>query len=126
MRMKTVKSCEACKQPFEADPRAGGHHAYCSTSECQRERRRRSQRHRRAAKSSFNKPSDAMLGGGANSSRLQSEVKPREAETIAEDAFMLGLMSMLCDTSDLDELRGTIMRLRKRGQKLLEQQGPRS
>ena len=120
MRKKTVKRCEACKQPFEADPRTEERQAYCSSSGCQRERRRRSQRHRRIEKSSFHQPRRETPGGGENSSRLHGASRLIEADTITEDPLILGLMSMLCGTDNLDELQAMMMRLKIRGQKIAQ------
>ena len=120
MKIKTVKTCEACKQPFEADLRTEGQQRYCSMRECQRERRRRSQRLRRAAKSSLNKPSGEILIGGNNYSRLQAASSQFEAPMITEDPLIVGLIAMLCDTDNLDQLRTTMRSLRKRGQSILK------
>ena len=122
MKIKTVKTCEACEQPFEADRRVEGRQACCSKSACQLERRRHSQRRVRAAKSSLNQPSDEISIGGGNSSRLQAASGLVEAQRITEDPFTLGLMSMLCDTEDLNGLQAMIMRLRKRGMGIVKKQ----
>ena len=122
MKTETVKTCEACEQPFEADRRVGGRQAYCSKPACQLERRRRSQRRLRATKSSLNQPSDEILIGGENFSRLRGASSLVEAQRIAEDPFTLGLMSMICDTEDLNELQAMIMRLKKRGMEIVKQQ----
>ena len=86
----------------------------CSIPECQRERRRRSQRLRRAAKSSPAKPNGEILTGENNYSRLQAASKQFEAPMISEDPLIVGLIAMLCDTDNPDQLR-TAMRLRERG-----------
>ena len=122
MKTETVKTCEACEQPFEADRRVDDRQAYCSRPACQLERRRRSQRRLRATKLSLNQPSDEILIGGENSSRLQAASSLLEAQRITEDPFTLGLMSMLCDTEDLNELQAMIRRLKKRGMGIVQKQ----
>jgi hypothetical protein len=126
MEIKTAKTCEACEQPFEADRQLEGRQAYCSMPECQRERRRRSQRRLRAAKSSLNQPRVETSIGGENSAELHGAscgfTPDLDAHRITEDPFILGLMPMLCDTENLDELRTMMTRLKKRGQEISKRQ----
>jgi hypothetical protein len=70
----------------------------------------------------LNQPSDEISIGGENSSRLQAAPGLVEAQRITEDPFTLGLMSMLCDTEDLNKLQAMIMRLRKRGMGIVKKQ----
>ena len=121
LEMITENKCEACNQPFNGGRRAAGRQSFCSSPECQRERRRRSQRGRRAAKSDSREQKREASIGGENCRQLHLGVKPPEAEVIPEDPFILGLMSMLCDTHDLKELQTTISKLRKRGMEIKNQ-----
>ena len=91
---------------------------FCSRAECQRERRRRSQKLRRLRQSSTAQSEDSLSSAGINFIRLQSSTKPNEADSILEDPFIQGLISMLSGTSDLDEVKNTIRRIIERGQKL--------
>jgi hypothetical protein len=125
MKIKDAKTCEACKQPFKADLRAERQQRYCTMIECQRERRRRSQRLRRAAKSSLNSQNSKIKGGGNKFSQLQSASRQFEAPLISEDPFIVGLMAMLCGTDYLDDLETTMRSLRERGQKILKQKTKR-
>ena len=120
MKIKTVKTCEACEQPFKADLRAERQQRYCRMLECQRERRRRSQRLRRAAKSSLRKQNSEILAGGNKSSQLQSASRRFEAPMISEDPLIVGLIAMLCGTDNPDHLRTTMRSLRERGQKIMK------
>ena len=113
--MKEKPNCLACKQPFDKDPRTVSRQTFCSRTECQRERRRRSQKLRRLRQG---RSEDQLSSGGINFNRLQCEMKPIEAESILEDSFVQGLISMLMGTNDLDEVKNAIRRLIERGRKL--------
>ena len=113
--MKEKPNCLACKQPFDKDPRTVSRQTFCPRAECQRERRRRSQKLRRLRQG---RSEDRLSSGGINFNRLQCEMKPIEAKSTLEDPFVQGLISMLIGTNDLDEVKNAIRRLIKHGQKL--------
>jgi len=121
MNTKEAKTCEACKQPFKADLRAERQQRYCPMLECQRERRRRSQRLRRAAKSSLRKQNSEILAGGNKFSQLQSASRRFEAPMISEDPLIVGLIAMLCGTDNPDHLRTTMRSLKERGQTIMKE-----
>ena len=113
--MKEKPNCLACKQPFDKDPRTVSRQTFCPRAECQRERRRRSQKLRRLRQ---RRSEDRRSSGGINFSRLQCEMKPIEADSMLEDPFVQGLISMLIGTNDLDEVKNAIRRLIEHGRKL--------
>ena len=118
LNMKKKSNCFACKQPFEKDSRTMSRQTFCSRTECQRERRRRSQKLRRLKQRGPVQSEDRQSSGGINFNGLQCDMKPIEAESILEDPFVQGLISMLIGTSDLNEVKSTIRRLIEHGQKL--------
>ena len=113
--MKEKPNCLACKQLFDKDSRTVSRQTFCSRAECQRERRRRSQKLRRLRQG---RSEDRLSSRGINFNRLQCEMKPIEAKSTLEDPFVQGLISMLIGTNDLDEVKNAIRRLIKHGQKL--------
>ena len=111
-------NCLACKQPFEKDPRTISRQTFCSKAECQRERRRRSQKLRRLRQRRPTQSENRSPSGGINFSQLQCKMKPTKAESVLEDVFIQGLISMLSGTSDLNEVKNTIRCIFKHGRKL--------
>ena len=91
---------------------------FCSRAECQRERRRRSQKLRRLRQRRTAQSENSLSSDGINFIRLQSSTKLNEADSMLEDPFIQGLISMLSGTNDLNEIKNTIRRIIERGQKL--------
>ena len=118
--MKTNRACRACKRPFAADRRNRRQQRYCSEPECQRERRRRAQRERRNR--SNRRPGNSSPDG--KHTRFPAHLTLSEAVNITEDPFVVGLISHLTDTTDLEEVRWTIRRLIERGHQIMPR--PRS
>ena len=118
LNMKKKSNCFACKQPFDKDPRTMSRQTFCSRAECQRERRRRSQKLRRLRQRRTAQSENSLSSDGINFIRLQSSTKLNEADSMLEDPFIQGLISMLSGTNDLNEVKNTIRRIIERGQKL--------
>jgi len=96
---------------FKIDCRAAHRHLYCANPMCQRSRRTQAQARRRA--------NQAAQTQSTESSRLQSGVKPGEADILAENPLFVGLISMLTGSNDLDEIKIVSRRLYERGRGLL-------
>jgi len=109
--MPNTRKCKACGRPFEIDRRNADRHSCCSDAACQRARRALAQARRRVSQRTKTKLTAA--------SRLQRGVKPTEADLLAEHPALIGLLSMLTGSSDLQELKIVFRRLSDRGRDIL-------
>ena len=112
--MKATRNCKACARPFAVDHRNGHHQAYCPDAECQRQRRTEAQKRRRTTH-----VTKAALDSAGVSSRLRPEVKLTEADWYAEHPMIIGLISMLTGSTDLEEIKTVCRKLGERGRNIL-------
>jgi hypothetical protein len=117
--MKNTRKCRACGHVFEVDQRNQHRHFYCSTARCQRTRRLLTQQKRRQRQ----KIDLSAKKRVAAPTRLHPHEKPTEADMIANHPLMIGLISMLTGSTDLQDIATTARQLYQRGRDIL---GPNS
>ena len=115
---RSHRKCQACSVLFAVDPRNSERQRFCSSSDCQRERRRREQRLRRATV--LERLCVELLNDDAKSLReLQAASRIPEALIDTQSPILIGLVSMLIDSEDREEISKALRRLGERGIQIL-------
>jgi len=103
---------------FEVDARNSERQRFCSKPECQRERRRREQRLRRAT--ALDRLCADLLNDDPRAARrLQVASQIPEALIESQSPILIGLISMLIDSNDREEISKTLHKLWQRGVQIL-------
>ena len=118
---RSHRKCQACNVLFAADPRNSERQRFCSNGDCQRERRRREQRTRKAA--ALERLCAELLSDDPTSVRgLQAASRIPEALIDTQSPVLIGLISMLIDSEDREEISKALRRLWQRGAEILNPQ----
>ena len=115
------RKCQACSVLFAVKPRNSDRQRFCYGSDCQRERRRREQRLRRATV--LERLCVELLNDDAKSLReLQAASRIPEAIIDTQSPILIGLVSMLIDSEDREEISKALRKLWQRGVEILNPQ----
>jgi len=104
--MAAQRKCRACGKHFEPDYRNHANQAFCKWPECQGSRRAEAQRKRRA------------LAKKVNS--LTRRLKPSEALWLRKNPLIIGLVSVLIGSTDLQEIETFCASAILRGKKIVD------
>jgi hypothetical protein len=123
--MQNACKCKACGRRFKADRRNQDRQSFCSRKSCQRQRRTLQQRLRRLnAATRPGSPGPASVAP-QGPRRLQAASVISEADIRAENPVIIGLISMLTGTTDLEQIEKTYRQLWLRGMQIIcEKSGP--
>src|SRR5258708_1287595 len=100
------------------DPRNSERQRFCSNADCQREPRRREQRLRRAT--ALERLCAELLNDDPKPVReLQAASRIPEALIDTQSPILIGLISMLIDSEDREEISKALRRLWQRGLEIL-------
>jgi hypothetical protein len=106
---------------FAVDHRNSERQRFCSNPDCQRERRRREQRLRRAP--ALERLCSELLNDDPKAARrLQKASRIPEALIDTQSPLLVGLISMLIDSKDREEISKALRRLWERGVEILNPQ----
>ena len=118
---RSYRKCQVCNTLYATDSRNSERQRFCSSPDCQRERRRREQRLRRT------KVLERLW-----LELLKDDPKPRrglqkasllpEASIDTQSPILIGLISMLIDSEDREEIAKVLRRLWRRGVEILNPQ----
>jgi len=108
--------CSFCKNQRLADPRNGHRQKFCSRKACQHARRNHSQRERRA-KAQANRLTDELRLASVKAGRPPEAAF--DAVITAKHPLIYGLISMLIDSLDKNDIEAAMRRLWTRGQEIL-------
>ena len=112
------RKCQACNELFRPDPRNGERQRFCSNVSCRQERRRREQRLRRATL--LERICAELLSKRPKVGRGLQKASPiPEALMDTQSPVLIGLISMLIDSVDREEIHQAIRRLWQRGFEIL-------
>ena len=111
---KTLK-CRGCGKHFEPDLRNRDRQAYCHRETCQRMRRTIRQRLRRQEQQARAKGSKPQI----ETTRLQGASLVSEADIRAENPVIIGLISMITGSTDLESIEKVYRQCWLRGTELL-------
>ena len=115
------RKCQTCNALFEADHRNAERQRFCSKPDCQRERRRREQRLRRAQ--ALERICTELRNDNPRAARRpQKASRVREALIDSQSPIVIGLVSMLIDSEDREEIAHALGKLWERGWKILNPQ----
>jgi hypothetical protein len=118
---RSHRKCQACSVLFAANNHNSERQRFCSKPDCQRERRRREQRLRRAT--DLERLCSALLNDDPKAARrLQKASRNPEALMDAQSPLLIGLISMLIDSHDREEISKTLRRLWLQGFEILNPQ----
>ena len=118
---RSHRKCQACSVLFAVDPRNSERKRFCSSSDCQRERRRREQRVRRATV--LERLCAELLSDDPKPVRkLQAASRIPEALIDMQSPILIGLISMPIDSEDPEEISKALRRLWQRGLEILNPQ----
>lgn len=115
------RKCKACSALFAVDHRNSERHRFCSNPDCQRERRRREQRGRRTAALEC-LCAELLTDDPKTIKGLQKASPISEASIDAQSPILIGLISMLIDSQDRDEISRVLQKLWQRGFQILNPQ----
>ena len=114
--MNNSRKCMACKVLFLPDARNSRRQHFCPKDSCQCERRRQEQRLRRSQL-----VRDDFQGEGLPARRrLQKASAIPEALFQSQSPLIIGLISMLTDSTNREDIEHTLLRLWERGQSILK------
>jgi hypothetical protein len=112
--LSSHRKCQACSMLFAVDPRNSERQRFCSNPDCQRERRRREQRWRRTP--ALERLCSELVNDDPKAARrLQKASRIPEALIDTQSPILVGLISMLIDSKDREEISKTLRRLWERG-----------
>lgn len=111
---KTLK-CKGCDRHFAPDLRNRGRQAYCNRKECQRIRRTVRQHLRRQKQQARAKALELPL----KPRRLQGASLIAEADIRSENPVIIGLISMITGSTDLESIERVYRQCWLRGAELL-------
>src|SRR5947207_13235266 len=103
--MVSKRKCQSCGKRFPSDYRINGRQQFCGDAECQRRRRTDNQRSRR----------NRTKHGGT----VKRLLKPSDAAWLRRNPLLVGLISVLIDSSDLGDIQRYYSALVHRGSKIL-------
>src|SRR6266403_2095957 len=104
--MPAMNHCEACGKSFTPDFRNRKRQVFCGLAECQRQRRNQAQRERRRI----------PRKEGLRTRRL----KPSEAAWLKKHPLIIGLISVLMGSTDLNEIETFCAAASERGRRILK------
>ena len=115
------RNCQACSVLFAVEPRNSERQRFCPKPDCQRERRREAQRLRRATVlerlcSALLKDDPKAASGPQTASCIP------EGLIDSQSPVLIGLISMLIDSADREEISNALRRLWQRGVQILDPQ----
>lgn len=112
------RKCQACSVLFEADHRNAERQRFCPKPGCQRERRRQEQRSRRAT--DLERICAALRSDNPKGARrLQKASRVPEALIDSQSPIVIGLISMLIDSEDREEISNALQKLWEKGWNIL-------
>ena len=115
---RALRKCQGCSILFAVDPRNSERQRFCSNADCQRERRRREQRLRRAA--ALERLCAELLNDDPKPAKgLQAASRIPEALIDTQSPILIGLISMLIDSKNPEEISKALRRLWQRGLEIL-------
>jgi hypothetical protein len=118
---RSHRKCQACSVLFAVDLRNSERQRFCSNADCQRERRRREQRVRRA--SALERLCAELQNDDPRPvRRLHAASRIPEALIDTQSPIVIGLISILIDSEDRDEISKALRRLWQRGAEILNPQ----
>ncbi len=104
--MASQRKCRACGKPFHPDYRNAATQAFCPQPECRRARRAKSQRHRR----------DRARQGNS----ITRQLKPSEALWLHKNPMIIGLISVLIGSTDIQDIEAFCAAASLRGRKIVD------
>lgn len=118
--MGTTNKCKGCGKEFKTDPHNRDRQSYCRRQACQRLRRAHRQRQRRA---------EAVAGPPQGqpttaTSRLQTASDLSEADMRSQNPVIIGLISMITGTTDLESIEQVYRQCWLRGREILSASRP--
>jgi len=102
--MAAQRKCRACGKRFETDYRNQAHQAFCQRPECRRSRRAEAQRKRRHR--------------SRREASLTRRLKPFEALWLRKNPLIIGLVSVLIGSTDLQQIEAFCAAAILRGTKI--------
>jgi len=117
--MKSTVKCKDCEREFAPDRRNQWRQAYCPTKSCQRRRRTLQQRLRRQKEAARPKRPESPFNEPEGGRRLQTASVISEADFRAENPVIIGLISMLTGTIDVEQIERTYRQLLLRGMQII-------
>ena len=103
--MASKRKCRACGKHFEPDYRNRAQQAFCQRPECRRSRRAAAQRKRRRQ--------------AQTDDPLTRRLKPSEALWLRKNPLIIGLVSVLIGSTDLEQIETFCASAILRGRKIL-------
>ena len=104
--MPAMTHCRACGEPFTPDFRNRKLQVYCGQPDCQRQRRSQAQRERRRSP--------------RKEAPLTRRLKPSEAAWLKKHPLIIGLISVLMGSTDLNEIETFCAAASERGRRILD------
>ena len=115
------RNCQACSTLFAVEPRNSERQRFCPKPDCQQERRREAQRLRRATV--LERLCSALLKDDPMAARgPQAASRIPEGLIDSQSPVLIGLISMLIDSEDREEISIALQKLWQRGLQILDPQ----
>jgi hypothetical protein len=124
--MKTSFVCEACNKPAILDLRQLKRQRFCHDANCQRARRRQSQRLRRTQAQGKVPSVSSMTMVAPSGTPHEAAMKPHEATLAQFHPVIIGLVSQFIDSSSQEDILMFLRRCAVRGQDILFPPGPKA
>ena len=118
--MEKTRKCKGCGATLKADYRNKDRQSFCARKACQKLRRARGQRIRRQQQRAAKPTSKAQIGTPKPARRPQEASLVSPPDIRAENPVIIGLISMITGSIDLEEIAATHRQLWIRGQQILE------
>jgi hypothetical protein len=122
--MEKTRKCEGCGANLKGDYRNEQRQHFCAKKACQKLRRTLRQRLRRQSQRTEPTGSKRPLPKPNNRRRPQEASLISEAEITAENPVIIGLISMITGSTNLEEIQATYRQLWLRGVQILEGRKP--
>ena len=124
--MEKTCNCRGCGALLKADYRNAQRQHFCGRKGCQKLRRSLRQRLRRQRQRPTRMPSKKPGAKPKQARRPQEASLISEAEITAESPVIIGLISMITGSTNLEEIQATYRQLWLRGVQILEGRKPQA
>ena len=124
--MEKTCNCRGCGAKLKADYRNAQRQHFCGRKGCQKLRRTLRQRLRRQGQHSTQVPSKTASAKPKQTRRPQEASLISEVAVAAENPVIIGLISMITGSTNLEEIQATYRQLWLRGVQILEGREPQT
>jgi hypothetical protein len=124
--MEKTRKCRGCGATLKADYRNAKRQHFCDRKGCQKLRRTLRQGLRRQGQRATQVPSNSPSGEPNRARRPQKASLISETDITAENPVIIGLISMITGSTNLEDIQATYRQLWIRGVQILEARMPQA